>query len=104
MLYRSDYDLQDFMTMIYIVAMVTICVTSLWWIPIIALKFNQAECSVWVSKKMVYNGKCHFVKVEPVGEYGNSKKVSIYSDVQKWHQVKKFISDDVEVRERMEKP
>ena len=61
--------------------------------------FNQSDCSVWVDSKMVYNGKCHFVDVSPVGEYGNSKRVAIYSDVRKWHQSQKYISENVEIKE-----
>ena len=41
----------------------------------------------------------YFVDVEPVGEYGNSKRVAIFSDVRKWHQKQKYISEDVEIKE-----
>lgn len=65
----------------------------------IGYHFNKSDCSVWVDNNMVYNGKCHFVDVEPVGEYGNSKRVAIYYDVRKWHQVQKYISEDVQIKE-----
>jgi len=74
-------------------------VTCPWWIGPVSYHFNKSDCSVWVNKEMVYNGKCHFVDVEPVGEYGNSKRVAIFSDVRKWHQKQKYIAEDVEIKE-----
>ena len=64
--------------------------------------FNQSTCSVWVDDRMVYNGKCHYVDVEPVGEYGNSKRVAIYNDKRKWHQQQKYISENVQIKEFVE--
>lgn len=69
------------------------------WVGYAQYFFNRSDCSVWVNGDLVYNGKCHFVDVEPVGEYGNSKRVAIYSDARKWFQVQKYISDDVEIKE-----
>lgn len=86
------------MFVILIVILVVLC--TLWiWIEPLNYHFNKSDCSVWVNQEMVYNGKCHFVDVEPVGEYGNSKRVAIYYDVRKWHQKQKYISEDVEIKE-----
>ena len=58
---------------------------------------NPSECKVLVNGEKVYEGRCHYVTVQPLGEYGNSKKVSIYSDKGKLIQIKKYISEDVEI-------
>lgn len=69
-----------------------------WTIPHIEWNFNKSTCAVYVNKEPVYSGYCHFVEVSPVGEYGNSKRVSIYSDVAKFRQVQKYIAEDVEIK------
>lgn len=92
----------DIVATIFLIVLVLfglVLVSLPWTLEPIAFHFNKSECSVWVNYNMVYNGYCHFVDVTPVGEYGNSKRVSIYNDVRKWHQVKKYISEDVEIKE-----
>lgn len=79
--------------------MLVALVTLPLWVGYCMYHFNKSDCSVWVDNSMVYNGKCHFVDVSPVGEYGNSKRVSIYYDVRKWHQKQKYISENVEIKE-----
>ena len=74
-------------------------ITIPFWVGYVQYFFNKSDCSVWVNGDLVYNGKCHFVNVDPVGEYGNSKRVVIYSDERRWFQVQKYISDDVEIKE-----
>lgn len=73
--------------------------TCPFWIMYVTYNLNKAECSVWVGPDLVYNGRCHFVSVEPVGEYGASKRVKIYSDVYKLHKVGEYVSDNVEVKD-----
>ena len=96
---RIDIDLEEVLCSVVVSIIVLGILTAPWWITAWAYLLNKAECSVWVDKQMVYNGKCHFVSVDPVGEYGSSKRVSIYSDVAKFIQVKKYISEDVEIKD-----
>lgn len=59
---------------------------------------NKAKCSVQVNKEVVYEGRCHFVSVNSVGQNGNSKEVHIYSGILRLVQVKEYMSQDVEIR------
>ena len=43
-------------------------------------KFDKSMCKVEVSNKTVYEGRCHFVSVNSVGENGNTKHVTIFSE------------------------
>ena len=66
---------------------------------VIAYHFNKSTCDVLVNQQEVYSGFCHFVEVEPVGEYGNSKRVIIYRDSRRWRPKQVYVSDDVEIKE-----
>lgn len=95
-------DIDDVLTSTIVIAFYVTVLSLLTlplWVGYAQYHFNKSDCSVWVNGEMVYNGKCHFVEVSPVGEYGNSKRVSIYKDVRCWHQIQKYISEDVEIRE-----
>lgn len=98
-------DLDDLFVWFINIALILLCIAGLtiWiWVEPLNYYFNQSDCSVWVDNNMVYNGKCHFVDVEPVGEYGNSKRVAIYKDVRKWYQKQKYISENVEIKEAVQ--
>ena len=88
----------SFISFFVIVFFAAILFAPIYW-GYVEYHFNKSDCSVWVDNEMVYNGKCHFVSVEPVGEYGNSKRVAIFQDVRKWHQVQKYISENVQIKE-----
>lgn len=92
-----------------VVSIVTFCIGALilflflfllvWSFPRIGYHFNKSTCSVWIDSKEVYSGKCHYVTVEPVGEYGKSKRVRIYKDMNLWHLQQEYISENVEMKE-----
>jgi len=61
-------------------------------------KFDKSICKVEVSNKTVYEGRCHFVSVNSVGENGNTKHVTIFSDVLKLKPTAHYLSEKVTVK------
>ena len=74
-------------------------VTAPFWGTYLCYTLNTAKCVVWVGTERVYTGRCYFVDVDSVGANGNSKKVSIYSDIWKLHKTKFYVAEDVEIFE-----
>lgn len=59
---------------------------------------DDSYCSLYIENKKVYEGRCHYLQVDSIGENGNSKKVIIYKDAAKLQPKKKFISENVLLR------
>lgn len=59
---------------------------------------DNSYCSLYVENKKVYEGRCHYLQIDSIGENGNSKKVIIYKDAVKLQPKKKFISENVLLR------
>ena len=99
---KWEIDWEEIGAEIGAVLFVGLCLTALTlplWGEYVRFHFNHSTCSVIIDNKNVYSGYCHFVNVDPVGEYGQSKKVTIYKDVIKWHVQQIYISDKVELKE-----
>lgn len=66
---------------------------------VVAYHFNKSTCSVSIDYREVYNGRCHFVTVESIGENGNTKRVIIYKDSRRWRPQQVYVTDNVMVTE-----
>ena len=56
-------------------------------------------CKAYVEEDLVYQGRCHYLEISPIGEYGNTKKLIVYRDKTKFKPIKKFINDDIKITE-----
>lgn len=61
-------------------------------------KLDDSECIIWVNKQIVYTGRTSFVKIEPIGQYSNTKHVKIYKDKFHLKPAAHYVSNNVEVR------
>jgi len=41
---------------------------------------DKSMCKAFVNDQLVYDGRCHFIDVNSIGENGNTKKLIIYKD------------------------
>ena len=56
---------------------------------------DHSTCIATVDSKEVYRGKCHFITLEPVGQYGNTKLLTIYKGVSCIIPYKKYTSENI---------
>lgn len=61
-------------------------------------KLDNSECIVYVNKQIVYIGRTSFVKIDPIGQYSNTKHVKIYKDKFHLKPAVHYVSNNVEVR------
>lgn len=62
-------------------------------------RLDQSYCTAKVNNQVVYNGRCHYLDIESIGENGNTKHLTIYGDKWKTHPVKQFINNNITVGE-----
>ena len=56
---------------------------------------DHSTCIATVDNKEVYRGKCHFITLEPVGQYGDTKLLTIYKGVFLTIPYKKYTSENI---------
>lgn len=61
---------------------------------------NKAECNLYVEKKLIWSGRCHFINISSVGENGNTKITTVYKDIIKLKPLKVYVNNDIEVKEK----
>lgn len=62
-------------------------------------RLDQSYCTAKVNNQVVYNGRCHYLDIESIGENGNTKHLTIYGDKWKIHPVKQFVNNNITVEE-----
>lgn len=62
-------------------------------------KLDQSYCTVKVNNQVVYNGRCHYLDIESIGENGNTKHLTIYGNKWKSRPVKQFVNNNITVEE-----
>lgn len=60
---------------------------------------DKSYCTLLIEGKQVYEGRCHYIDIDSIGQNGNSKRVTIYKDAIHTKPIKKFISEDVVIKE-----
>lgn len=60
---------------------------------------DKSYCTLLIDNKQVYKGRCHYVDINSIGENGNTKQVTIYKDACRFKPVKKFVSENVVLKE-----
>ena len=60
---------------------------------------DESYCTLFIDNKQVYEGRCHYVDINSIGENGNTKQVVIYKDAFLFKPIKKFVSDNVVLKE-----
>ena len=83
------------LVILFIILLAFTCVAG---INYIDYRLNDSYCSLYIENKKVYEGRCHYLQVDSIGENGNSKLVTIYKDVLKLQPDKNFISESVLLR------
>ena len=62
-------------------------------------KLDQSYCTAKVNNQVVYNGRCHYLGIESIGENGNTKHLTIYGNKWKSRPVKQFVNNNITVGE-----
>ena len=62
-------------------------------------KLDQSYCTAKVNNQIVYNGICHYLDLESIGENGNTKHLTVYDNKWKARPVKQFVSNNITVEE-----
>ena len=65
----------------------------------VSYKLDKSECQVYVENKIVYEGRCHFVTVNSIGENGNTKHLTVYKDILGLKPLKHYVNNDIKVKE-----
>lgn len=65
----------------------------------ICYQLDKSLCSLYIDDKNIYSDRCHFLDISSIGENGNTKEVIIYKDILKLQPVKKYVSNNVVVKE-----
>lgn len=60
--------------------------------------FDKSICDVYVDEKQVYNDRCHFINMSSIGENGNTKRLTIYSDIFGFKPIKTYVSDNIIIK------
>lgn len=63
---------------------------------------NKANCIAKVDNNTVYNGNCHFIALDSVGENGNTKVLKVYKDKTGFILLKQYASDNITITESEE--
>ena len=61
---------------------------------------DESYCTLFIDNKQVYEGRCHYVDINSIGENGNTKQVVIYKDAFLFKPIKKFVSENVVLKEK----
>lgn len=62
-------------------------------------KLDQSYCTAKVNNEVVYNGRCHYLDIESIGENGNTKHLTVYGNKWKSRPVKQFVNNNITVEE-----
>lgn len=62
-------------------------------------RLDQSYCTAKVNNEVVYNGRCHYLDIESIGENGNTKHLTVYSNKWKSRPVKQFVNNNITVEE-----
>lgn len=62
-------------------------------------RLDQSYCTAKVNNQVVYNGRCHYLDIESIGENGNTKHLTVYGNKWKSRPVKQFVSNNITVGE-----
>lgn len=62
-------------------------------------RLDQSYCTAKVNNQVVYNGRCHYLDIESIGENGNTKHLTIYGNKWKFRPVKQFVNNNITVEE-----
>lgn len=62
-------------------------------------RLDQSYCTAKVNNQAVYNGRCHYLDIESIGENGNTKHLTIYGNKWKTRPVKQFVNNNITVEE-----
>ena len=62
-------------------------------------RLDQSYCTAKVNNQVVYNGRCHYLDIESIGENDNTKHLTIYGNKWKSRPVKQFINNNITVGE-----
>lgn len=62
-------------------------------------RLDQSYCTAKVNNQVVYNGICHYLSIESIGENGNTKHLTIYGNKWKSRPVKQFVNNNITVEE-----
>lgn len=60
---------------------------------------DKSMCNAYVADDLVYQGRCHFLSINSIGENGTTKKLIIYKDKVGLKPAKVFINDDIKITE-----
>lgn len=85
--------MKNIFTGVFLIAVITIPL----WTEYIRYNCDETNISLLVDGKEVYTGKGHFIRIDSIGENGNTKKVKIYKDIIKIHISNLYVSDNVKV-------
>lgn len=61
---------------------------------------DQSMCTAYVNQQQVYDDRCHFLSIKSIGEYGNTKKLTIYKDKYKFKPNKIYIHEDIKIGDK----
>lgn len=61
---------------------------------------DESYCTLFIDNKQVYEGRCHYVDINSIGENGNTKEVVIYKDAFLFKPIKKFVSENVILKDK----
>lgn len=61
---------------------------------------DESYCTLFIDNKQIYEGRCHYVDINSIGENGNTKQVVIYKDAFLFKPIKKFVSENVVLKEK----
>lgn len=62
-------------------------------------RLDQSYCTAKVNNQVVYNGRCHYLDIESIGENGNTKHLTVYGNKWKSRPVKQFVNNNITVEE-----
>lgn len=62
-------------------------------------RLDQSYCTAKVNNEVIYNGRCHYLDIESIGENGDTKHLTVYSNKWKTRSVKQFVNNNITVEE-----
>ena len=101
-------DLKDFLKTVFfvIITCVLVVLSTIIFLVLMRLggnwadyRLDQSYCTAKVNNQVVYNGRCYYLDIESIGENGNTKHLTIYSNKWKSRPVKQFINNNITVGE-----
>lgn len=59
---------------------------------------DKSMCKAYVNNQLVYDGRCHFINVDSIGENGNTKSLTIYKDKMCFKPKAKYIHENIKIK------